>query len=738
MAKKTKSPDSKIRTINIAGKLHLEPNKNYYSGPDRPNKPSRSPYYKKPSSELRQAVRAKLMTVGEAAETAALKRYYKQRGVVKKNFPGIVSKPLKTSDAYLKYKPYVPPSPIESQVRSMTRSRNAAVFSGVKSQNYDAFIKSLGKTSTASRKSTFKVETPKGTKRNLTFRYTAAEVAEKARSGEITQNRLRSWVLASTNRLQTRGAELAAEEAAVAKAELKAQNARGVQRRAKALERKKLYQSPETKRFREEKIKSRGTAVIHVAEKHGKITFPEYPKQKFIRVSEEAYRLSKEAEKIALKNKVAAQGQQSFAEALKNVESGANVETRRKVTVKELESAFENAQREATILERTKMPKAKVKAAGKKEPAKKGAKAQLVKPKGQLVKPKGKLAPTMENLAKVLGGEAPKAPAGKAKAPAKGKPAKAPKATVAAPKVEETKPKVRVKPTAAPAPKQEAPKGKAKAPKAAPAAAKPAPSVAKPAAVKPAVSKPVVVKPAVTAKPKPTVKPKPAAAAAKPTAAELAARGEARAAGVRQRAGEVALNRARGNMANRAAESAAKGGGSWKSRLFKAGLSVAGSLITAGTVGYMVGDRQESSVGQKPKPTGKPTTTKPTTTAAAAKKPTVQQVARDTRTATKVAPTSKLSGFGQAFKQARQARLAGTAGDTFQFGGKTYTSYQRGEQPRAAAPKAPTPVTTSYGDDSYRMHEAFRKEMESSMAKAQPSMSATQLEEQFKKKKGPR
>lgn len=726
MAKKTKSPDSKIRTINIAGKLHLETNENYYSGPDRPNKPSRSPYYKKPSSELRQAVRAKLMTVREAAETAALKRYYKQQGVGKKNFPGIVSKPLKTSDAYLKYKPYVPPSPVESQVRSMTRSKNAAVFSGVKSQDYDTFIRNLGKTSTTSRRTTFKVETPKGTKRNLTFRYTAAEIAEKARSGEISQNRARSWVLASTNRLQTRGAELAAEEAAAAKAELKAQNARGVQRRAKALERKKLYQSPETKRFREEKIKSRGTAVIHVAEKHGKITFPEYPKQKFIRVSEEAYRLSKEAEKIALKNKVAAQGQQSFAEALKNVESGANVETRRKVTVKELESAFENAQREATILERTRMPKAKVKAAGKKEPAKKGAKAQLVKPKGQLVKPKAKLAPTMENLAKVLGGEAPKTPAGKAKAPAKGKPAKAPKPTVAAPKVEETKPKVRVKPAAAPAPKQEAPKGKAKAPKAAPATAKP-----------------VVVKPTTTAKPKPAVKPKPAAAAAKPTAAELAARGEARAAGVRQRAGEVALNRARGNMATRAAEAATKGGGSWKSRLFKAGTSVLASVITAGTIGYAIGDRQESSVGQKPKPSGKATTTKSTqtkttTTAATAKTPTVQQVARDTRTATKVAPTSKLSAFGQAFKQARQARLAGTAGDTFQFGGKTYTSYQRGEQPRAAASKAPTPVTTSYGDDSYRMHEAFRKEMESSMAKTQPSMSPAQLEEQFKKKKGPR
>lgn len=39
----------------------------------------------------------------------------------------------------------------------------------------------------------------------------------------------------------------------------------------------------------------------------------------------------------------------------------------------------------------------------------------------------------------------------------------------------------------------------------------------------------------------------------------------------------------------------------------------------------------------------------------------------------------KLSGFGSAFKAARQARLSGKAGDTFEYGGKKYTSYQKGE-----------------------------------------------------------
>ncbi len=42
----------------------------------------------------------------------------------------------------------------------------------------------------------------------------------------------------------------------------------------------------------------------------------------------------------------------------------------------------------------------------------------------------------------------------------------------------------------------------------------------------------------------------------------------------------------------------------------------------------------------------------------------------------------KLSSFGAAFKAARESRLAGKSGDTFEYGGKKYTSYQKGEEPK--------------------------------------------------------
>ena len=694
MAKKSKATKSNLPVLN-RGDAAFRGISQYIPAKETP--PARS---KKPPSPLRTAVRQGVMTVGEAAETASLNRYYKKQGVKVKPFSPITqAKPVKSTGFSNNLKPYVPQKPVEVQLRSMTRSRNADMFSGVKTQDYDTFIKNLGKTSTGSKRMPLKVEAPKGTKRDLTFRYTAKDIAEKARSGKITNDRARSWALASTNRLATRASELAAQEAADAKAELKSQNARGVVRKEKAIERKKLYQSPETKRFREEKARNKSSSVIYAAEKRGRISLSGIEGQKFVRVSEEAFTLSKEAEKVALKTKVAGEGQKSFAEALKNVESGAKVEQRRKVTVKDLESALENAQKEATILERNNMPKAKVKVADKKAPAKKGNKAQLVKPKARL-------APTAENLAKVLAGDAPTPAAVKPKAPTKGKAAPAPKAAV---KAQEAKPKVKVKPAAAPAVAQEAPKvaTKGKTPKA---------------------------KAAPKAKAKPAAKPQaaPAATKAAPSAETLAAKGQARAAGVRQRAGAVALEKARGNMASRALESA-KGAKNWRQRLFKMGASVLGSVVVGGGVGYMMGDGGETGTAPKPAPK-KP---KPAPQAGGQQKAApVTQVMTETRAATKVAPKATTSGFGTAFKQARQARLSGKAGDTFEYGGKMYTSYQKGEQPKAKAPAVTK--TSSYGEDSYKQHEAFRKEMKAGLVTAQPAMSAVQLEEQFKKKKGPR
>ncbi len=53
----------------------------------------------------------------------------------------------------------------------------------------------------------------------------------------------------------------------------------------------------------------------------------------------------------------------------------------------------------------------------------------------------------------------------------------------------------------------------------------------------------------------------------------------------------------------------------------------------------------------------------------------------------------KLSSFGAAFKAAREARLSGKGGDTFEFGGKKYHSYQAGEKrPGAGAASAAKPA----------------------------------------------
>jgi len=728
---------------------------------------------KKPPSALRKAVREGVMTAGEAAETALKNRYYKKQGIkVKTYVPAPKSKPLKPTGFSPDFKPYVPPKPVEVQVRSMTRSKNAAMFSGVKTQDYDAFVKSLGKTSAGSKRLPLKVDTPKGTKRDLTFRYDAAEVVEKARTGQISQNRLKSWVLASTNRLSNRASELAKQEAELAKQELKAQKARGVVRKEKAIERKKLYQSPETKRFREEKAKSKSSVVIYAAEKHGKITFPDTGNQRFVRVSEEAYRLSKEAEKIALKNKVAAEGQQSFAEALKNVESGAKVEVRRKVTEKELATAFENVQKEATILEKPNMPKVKVKPAAAKAPAKKGGKAQLVKPK-----PKMELTP--ENLAKVLASDAPKAAgkgkAGKAAKPAATKPAEAPKAKVK-PQATGSAPKVKVKAVATPAPVQEAPKAAAKVKPAAkaPTGKQKAPSgktkapkvnvvkasnvtamvddypkvydpfeiVESPKPYVPTLERtPSVTNEAPKVKAKTSRTPKTTSTGMVPVGARndaksRAAAGDARATGVRTRANAAELELKARQKAAKMASS-----GSWKKRLVGGVLVTAGSLLGGAGLGYLTSESPapvKPPVPQKRRTnTGKAAQQQAsgTTTAQAKAAPPAKTVAQ-TRADTKVAPKSKLSGFGAAFKEARKARLSGKAGDTFQYGGKTYTSYQKGEQPKAKAPAVAK--ASNYGEESYKQHEAFRKEMEAGLVTAQPAMSAAQLEEQFKKKKGPR
>lgn len=52
----------------------------------------------------------------------------------------------------------------------------------------------------------------------------------------------------------------------------------------------------------------------------------------------------------------------------------------------------------------------------------------------------------------------------------------------------------------------------------------------------------------------------------------------------------------------------------------------------------------------------------------------------------------KLSSFGAAFKAAREARLSGKGGDTFEFGGKKYHSYQAGEKRSNASAATPAAV----------------------------------------------
>jgi len=175
---------------------------------------------------------------------------------------------------------------------------------------------------------------------------------------------------------------------------------------------------------------------------------------------------------------------------------------------------------------------------------------------------------------------------------------------------------------------------------------------------------------------------------------------------------------------------------------------VVGAVVAAGGISYMTGDDSKTSTAPKPLPTNpKPAgaSTKPTTQAGSQKKTApVKSVVTETPTTTKVARTSKLGGFGQAFKQARQARLSGKAGDTFQYGGKMYTSYQKGEQPKAQAPAASTMTADSekaIADFEAKLRAAGVVSIAGGAGgKAQmvphPALSAAQLEEQFKNKKG--
>lgn len=60
--------------------------------------------------------------------------------------------------------------------------------------------------------------------------------------------------------------------------------------------------------------------------------------------------------------------------------------------------------------------------------------------------------------------------------------------------------------------------------------------------------------------------------------------------------------------------------------------------------------------------------------------------------ATPSSASAKPSSFGAAFKAARQARLSGKGGDTFEYNGKQYHSYQKGESRSRSATPSATPA----------------------------------------------
>jgi hypothetical protein len=325
--------------------------------------------------------------------------------------------------------------------------------------------------------------------------------------------------------------------------------------------------------------------------------------------------------------------------------------------------------------------------------------------------------------------------------------------------------------------------GATKAPakvKAAPAKAAPAKTVATPAAKKPVAAKPVKAAPTRKAKPQ-AAKPakpqtaKPKAAKAAPASSAAAPATAAPKAGILSKLKGItknvfSLKAAGAEIGGNFAADAIRGDGKSSAR------NIVATVVDDSTTGYAVGRGYGAVAGAavglvrgasaEGKRTGKAPLALPTTPrhggTFGGKQPATggsvgprtrggaRGVSRTSGTATaaaaRPATTAKqgLSAFGSAFKQARQARLSGQAGDTFQYGGKTYTSYQKGEQSKASAPKAvasetPKPTARAAWNASKATDmgtiEISKPAQNNQM---QQSISAMQLEEQFKKRKGPR
>lgn len=243
-------------------------------------------------------------------------------------------------------------------------------------------------------------------------------------------------------------------------------------------------------------------------------------------------------------------------------------------------------------------------------------------------------------------------------------------------------------------------------------------TTAKPAV--PAAKKPVVAKPAKVA---PAPKTTPQAAKPKVTASPQVAPTKAFAAG--ERAGNFV-------------KAVGTKGGALIRNIGRGLISVGSVGFTAATYSKDAGNKAaDDAVWNRLKAAKDAASKKAATKPASVSKPIVE-------TKKTTAVTSNTSTFGTAFKQARQARLSGKAGDTFEYGGKTYTSYQKGEQSKAAAPKVvasempKSSARTAWNASKAADMGTIEISKPAQNNQMQQSISAMQLEEQFKKRKGPR
>lgn len=302
--------------------------------------------------------------------------------------------------------------------------------------------------------------------------------------------------------------------------------------------------------------------------------------------------------------------------------------------------------------------------------------------------------------------------------------------------------------------------------------AAPAKTVATPAAKKPVAAKPVKVAPTRKVKPQTA---KPEAAKAAPASSAAAPATAAPKAGILSKLKGItknvfSLKAAGAEIGGNFAADAIRGDGKSSAR------NIVATVVDDATTGYAVGRQYGALAGAavglvrgasaEGKRTGKAPLALPTTPSQGGtfggKQPAMggsvgprtrggaRGVSRtsgaSTAAAARPATTAKqgVSGFGAAFKQARQARLSGKAGDTFEYAGKTYTSYQKGEQPKVAAPKAAAPeMPKSAARASWNASKAtdmgtIEISKPAQNNQMQQSISAMQLEEQFKKRKGPR